>query len=129
MQLVLDYLQENEPRFIRQLCDYVRFPSVSAQSHHRKDVEAAARWLVEQQGAILIGSDTSGLEQLPEPGKPQTFIPVHRYLLTQQGVHIGEFHFLEDLARAKVYEFCYVCMTNKIRGTTAGFCLRPIAMK
>jgi kynurenine formamidase len=90
---------------------------------------AAARWLVEQQGAILIGSDTSGLEQLPAEGKPQTFIPVHRYLLTQQGVHIGEFHFLEDLARDKVYEFCYVCMTNKIRGTTAGFCLRPIAIK
>ena len=54
---------------------------------------------------------------------------MHRYLLIEQGVHIGEFHYLEDLARDKVYEFCYVCMTNKIRGTAAGFALRPIAIR
>lgn len=89
----------------------------------------AAKWLVEQQGAILVGSDTSGLEYLPGPGEPPAFIPVHRYLLIQQGVHIGEFHYLEDLAKDGVYEFCYVCMTNKIRGTAAGFCLRPIAIR
>ena len=90
---------------------------------------AAAKWLVEQQGAILIGADTSGLEHAPGPEEKQTFIPVHRYLLTQQGVHIGEFHNLEELARDRVYEFCYICMTNKIRGATAGFTLRPIAMR
>jgi kynurenine formamidase len=91
----------------------------------------AAKWLVEQQGAILIGSDTSGLEWTPDYTKEKgaTFLPVHKYLLTQQGVHIGEFHFLEGLSRDRVYEFCYVCMTNKIRGTTAGFTLRPIAMR
>jgi kynurenine formamidase len=90
---------------------------------------AAARWLVEDQGAILIGSDTSGLEHLPGPKEPPAFIPVHKYLLVEQGVHIGEFHFLEELARDGVYDFCYVCMTNKIRGTTAGFTLRPIALR
>jgi kynurenine formamidase len=90
----------------------------------------AAKWLVEQQGAILIGADTSSLEWFPGPkDKAVGFVPVHRYLLTQQGVHIGEFHFLEELSRDRVYEFCYVCMTNKIRGTTAGFTLRPIAMR
>ena len=47
MQNVIDYLGENEPRFVRELCDYLRFPSVSAQSHHRSEVEAAACWLVE----------------------------------------------------------------------------------
>jgi acetylornithine deacetylase/succinyl-diaminopimelate desuccinylase-like protein len=47
MRAVLDYLKANEPRFVRELCDYVRFPSVSAQSHHRPDTEAAARWLVD----------------------------------------------------------------------------------
>jgi kynurenine formamidase len=91
---------------------------------------SAAKWLVEQQGAILIGSDTSGLEQLPAATeKNASFIPVHRYLLVEQGVHIGEFHFLEELARDKVYEFCYFCSTNKIRGTAAGFCLRPMAVR
>jgi kynurenine formamidase len=89
----------------------------------------AARWLVEQQGAILLGSDTSGLEHGPGPGDPASFIPVHRYLLVEQGVHIGEFHYLEELARNHIWEFCYICMTNKIRGTTAGFTLRPIALR
>jgi len=46
MQNVLTYLQENEPRFIRELCDYLRFPSVSAQSDHKKDVQATAEWLM-----------------------------------------------------------------------------------
>ena len=58
-----------------------------------------------------------------------SFIPVHKYLLVEQGVHIGEFHYLEDLARDKVYEFCYVCTVNKIQGAVAGFCLRPLALK
>ncbi|OAI48394.1 hypothetical protein AYO44_07105 [Planctomycetaceae bacterium SCGC AG-212-F19] len=89
----------------------------------------AAKWLCEQQGAILIGSDTSGLEWGPGPKDEPAFIPVHRYLLVEQGVHIGEFHYLEDLAKDKAYEFCYVCTTNKIKGTTAGFCLRPIALR
>ena len=89
----------------------------------------AARWLVEQKGAALIGADTSGLEWGPGPKDKATFIPVHRYLLIEQGVHIGEFHYLEDLARDGAYEFCYVCMTNKIRGTASGFTLRPIAIK
>lgn len=90
---------------------------------------AAAKWLVEQQGAILIGSDTSGLEWTPGPKDEPNFIPVHRYLLVEQGVHIGEFHYLEELARDQAYEFCYVCTVNKIKGTAAGFCLRPLALR
>jgi hypothetical protein len=54
---------------------------------------------------------------------------VHQYLLIEQGVHIGEFHNLEDLAKEQVYEFCYLCTTNKIRGTVAGFALRPVAIR
>jgi hypothetical protein len=53
----------------------------------------------------------------------------HVYLLVQQGVYIGEFHYLEDLARDKVYEFLYVNATNKIRGTAAGFTMRPVAIR
>jgi kynurenine formamidase len=90
----------------------------------------AAKWLVEQKGAILVGSDTSGLEYGPGPeDKSDGFIPVHVYLLIEQGVHIGEFHNLEELARDQVYEFCYSCTVNKIRGAVAGTCLRPIALR
>jgi kynurenine formamidase len=90
---------------------------------------ATAKYLVEQYGAMMIGSDTSGLEQQPAPKGSKTFIPVHNYLLVEQGVHIAEFHYLEDLAKDKVYEFCYFASTNKIAGTTAGFTMRPVAMK
>jgi kynurenine formamidase len=88
-----------------------------------------ARYLVEQHGSLLIGSDTSGLEVNPAAMGSKSFIPVHTYLLVEQGVHIGEFHYLEDLARDKTYEFCYVCTVNKIQGATAGFCLRPLALR
>jgi kynurenine formamidase len=88
-----------------------------------------ARYLVEEFGTILVGSDTSGLEVAPAPAGSKSFIPVHNYLLVEQGVHIGEFHYLEDLAREKAYEFCYVATTNKIAGSTAGFTLRPLALR
>lgn len=88
-----------------------------------------AKYLVEQHGAMLIASDTSGLEVAPAPAGSDSFIPVHKYLLVEQGVHIGEFHYLEDLAKNRVYEFCYVAAVNKIAGGTAGFALRPLAMK
>jgi acetylornithine deacetylase/succinyl-diaminopimelate desuccinylase-like protein len=45
MQPVLDYLAQNEDRFLRELCDYLRFPSVSAQPQHRADLESCARWI------------------------------------------------------------------------------------
>lgn len=90
---------------------------------------AAAKWLVEQHGAMLIGSDTSGLEWTPGPSDPPNFIPVHKYLLVEQGVHIGEFHYLEELAKNQAYEFCYICLVNKIKGAAAGFTLRPVALR
>lgn len=89
----------------------------------------AAKWLVEEKGAVLIGSDTSGLECVGQCWKPGQFYPAHVYLLVEQGVYIGEFHYLEDLAKDKVYEFLYMNATNKIRGTAAGFVMRPAAIK
>ncbi len=87
-----------------------------------------AKWLIEQQGAMALGTDTSGLEA-PPPPDAKSFMPVHDYLLIEQGVHILEFHYLENLARDKAFEFCYVATTNKIKGTTAGFTMRPIALR
>ncbi len=52
MQKIIDYLRENQPRFVDELCDYIRFPSVSAQPQHRKDLEACAGWLVRHCGKI-----------------------------------------------------------------------------
>jgi kynurenine formamidase len=89
----------------------------------------AAKWLVEQKGAVLIGSDTSGLEVGPAPAGSKSFNPVHDYLLVRQGVHIAEFHNLEALAQDKAYSFAYICLVNRIKGAAAGFALRPIAIR
>ena len=90
---------------------------------------AAAKWLVEEKGAVLIGSDTSGLEVGEDPALPGMAIPVHEYLLIEQGVHVGELHFLEGLSRDKVYRFTYVAATNRLKGTVAGTAMRPIAIQ
>ena len=94
----------------------------------------AAKWLVEEKGALMLGSDTSGLEYVPPKEADSkavggSFNPVHVYLLVQQGVHILEFNNLEQLAADKVYEFAYFLTPNMIRGTVAGTALRPIAMR
>ena len=46
MQGVIDYLEQNKSRFVSELCEYLRFPSVSAQPLHRSDMQACAGWLV-----------------------------------------------------------------------------------
>lgn len=46
MESVLAYLENNKGRFQEELCDYVRFPSVSAQPQHKKDLAACADWLL-----------------------------------------------------------------------------------
>src|SRR5256885_316196 len=46
MQAVLDYLNQNQNRFVSELCQYVRFPSVSAQPDHRHDLQACAEWVL-----------------------------------------------------------------------------------
>ncbi|HET7626448.1 MAG TPA: dipeptidase [Verrucomicrobiae bacterium] len=48
MQAVIDFLKQNESRSVDELCDYVRFPSVSAQPQHRDDMTRCAEWVVRQ---------------------------------------------------------------------------------
>lgn len=42
---VLAYLKKNNARFVSELCEYVSFPSISAQPDHREDVRRCAEWL------------------------------------------------------------------------------------
>ena len=65
MEKVLADLKANEARFIRELCEYVRFPSVSAQPARRPDVEACAQWMLEH--CRRIGLDA---ELKPTGGNP-----------------------------------------------------------
>src|SRR5476649_362707 len=52
MQVVLDYLKQNQARFVAELCELLRFPSVSAQPQHKQDLLACAEWLVKHCRAI-----------------------------------------------------------------------------
>jgi acetylornithine deacetylase/succinyl-diaminopimelate desuccinylase-like protein len=63
MQAVLDYLKQNQARFLAEFCEYLRFPSVSAQPQHKNDVQACAGWLVahcQQIGLETTLHETSG---------------------------------------------------------------------
>ncbi|HVU08908.1 MAG TPA: dipeptidase [Verrucomicrobiae bacterium] len=46
MQVVLDYLKHNQARFVAELCEFLKFPSVSAQPQHKQDLRNCAEWLV-----------------------------------------------------------------------------------
>jgi acetylornithine deacetylase/succinyl-diaminopimelate desuccinylase-like protein len=47
MVAVLNYLKQNQARFVAELCAFLRFPSVSAQPDHNPDMLACADWLAE----------------------------------------------------------------------------------
>ena len=52
MQAVLTYLKEHQERFVRELSEYMQFPSVSAQPKHRADLQACAEWVTQHCQAI-----------------------------------------------------------------------------
>ncbi|OPA78502.1 hypothetical protein BVG16_11565 [Paenibacillus selenitireducens] len=81
----------------------------------------AAQYLVEQ-GAIVVGSDTSAFEVLPSPKHD-----VHIYLLVDQGVPIMECLNFEQLAQDEVYEFVIIVTPLKLKGATASI-VHPIAI-
>ncbi len=85
----------------------------------------AAHWLVEQ-GARYVGADTLSFEVRPSrvPGNP---LPVHVYLLQQQGIHILEWVDCEAIAADGVTEFLFVALPLTIRGGT-GSPIRPLAV-
>ena len=92
---------------------------------------SGAKWLVEEKGALAVGTDTSGVEVLPPKEQLDdgtSFNPVHVYLLVRQGVHTLEYQNQEGLASDEVYKFAYVLGVNKIEGTAAGTVLRPMGL-
>ena len=52
MQAIADYLKANQQSFVDQLCEYVRFQSVSAQPQHKPDMQSCAEWLRAQFEAV-----------------------------------------------------------------------------
>ena len=87
---------------------------------------AAARFLVEESGAMIVGADNLSFEAFPSEVE-NNYVPVHSYLLAEQGVPIMELVYLEALARDRVYEFAFIGGSLKLRGSDAAP-IRPIAL-
>ena len=87
---------------------------------------AAARFLVEEGGAMIVGADNLSLEAFPSEVEGD-YVPVHTYLLAEQGAPILELVYLEDLSRNAVYEFAFIGGSLKLRGADAAP-MRPIAL-
>jgi acetylornithine deacetylase/succinyl-diaminopimelate desuccinylase-like protein len=65
----LAYAQANRTRFVEELCEFIRFPSVSAQPDHADDSRRCAAWLANHLRVV-------GLEQvnvIPTPGRPLVY--------------------------------------------------------
>jgi kynurenine formamidase len=88
----------------------------------------AAEYLIAN-GARIVGNDTLTFEKRPpvvlEP-KFQVF-PVHMRLITDAGIYIIENLDLEELSRARAYEFAVVVPPLKIKGGT-GSAVRVFAL-
>jgi kynurenine formamidase len=86
---------------------------------------AAAKFLVEENGAMIVGADNLSFEAFPSE-VDGNYVPIHTYLLAQHGVPILELVNLEGLAEDRVYEFAFVGASLKLRGADAAP-IRPIA--
>ena len=87
---------------------------------------AAATFLVEESGAMIVGADNLSFEAFPSE-VDGNYVPLHTYLLAQHGVPILELVNLEGLAEDRVYEFAFIGGSLKLRGADAAP-IRPIAL-
>lgn len=69
MEQTRTYISENQDRFIAELIDFLKIPSISADSAYKADVNRAADWLVEQIGLL----EMDRIEKYSTPGHPIVF--------------------------------------------------------
>src|SRR4029079_10694128 len=87
----------------------------------------ASNWIGDQ-GAVLLGADNEGVEQLVlEESVDTKPLPVHVAMLIERGVYLMEMANLEELSQDGVYEFLFVCSAPRTRGTTGAYA-RPLAI-
>lgn len=69
MKHVQDYIQANKDRFLEELFELLRIPSISAQSSHRADMDTCAEWL--KRALLTAGADKA--EVMPTEGNPVVY--------------------------------------------------------
>jgi kynurenine formamidase len=86
----------------------------------------ASRWLAARR-PYAVGADNVAWDLPHEPDPELGLLPGHTILIVQEGVHIIESLFLEELASDGVRDFGFVCAPLKLRGGT-GSPVRPLAL-
>lgn len=69
MEKALNYIENNKERFLSELFELLRIPSVSAQSEHKPDMKTCAEWLA----AALVKAGADHAEVMPTEGNPVVF--------------------------------------------------------
>jgi kynurenine formamidase len=87
---------------------------------------AAAQLLVDEE-VVVVGSDTWGVEVMPNPDSSLN-APVHQLLIARNGIYLHENVATEGLARDSVYEFAYMYAPLRLKGAT-GSPGNPIAIR
>lgn len=88
--------------------------------------EQAAAWLADL-SPRAAGIDTVAFDRVPAGAGSDHFLPAHRVLLVEHGIHIVEQLVLEELAADGVHEFLFVLSPLKLVGAT-GSPVRPLAV-
>ncbi len=69
MDKIKSYIEQNRERFLDELFDLLRIPSISAQSSHKEDMRRCAEWLA----AALVKSGADRADVMPTDGNPVVF--------------------------------------------------------
>ncbi|NAS30513.1 cyclase family protein [Flavobacteriaceae bacterium R38] len=85
-----------------------------------------AKW-VAAKNITMVGSDQYGTEVEPNPD-PNSFVPVHQYLLSRHGILNLENLDFESLIQDEVYQFMFIFTPVRFKGAT-GSPGRPIAIR
>ena len=75
---------------------------------------------------MVVGADNLSFEVFPSELETD-YVPVHTYLLAEQGTPILELVYLEELSRDQVFECAFIGGSLKLRGADAAP-IRPIAI-
>lgn len=69
MDQIKDFVDSNKERFLKELIDFLKIPSISADSAYKADVDRAADWLIDQFGKLGLQT----VEKHATPGHPIVF--------------------------------------------------------
>jgi kynurenine formamidase len=78
---------------------------------------AAARWCTDRR-VCLIGADNWAVESVPAD-PPELLFPVHQQCIALYGCYLLENVATHELARDRVYEFCFVVLPARFKGGSA----------